>query len=52
MDDKLHILILEDMAADAELMEDELKQAGFKLLPDEFPASLHISKNWKNFHRI
>jgi DNA-binding NarL/FixJ family response regulator len=30
MNDKLHILILEDMAADAELMEDELMQAGFK----------------------
>lgn len=29
MNDKLHILILEDMAADAELMEDELTQAGF-----------------------
>ena len=29
MSDKLHILILEDMIADAELMEDELKQAGF-----------------------
>jgi DNA-binding NarL/FixJ family response regulator len=29
MSDKLHILILEDLAADAELMEDELKQAGF-----------------------
>ena len=30
MSDKLHILILEDMIADAELMEDELTQAGFK----------------------
>ena len=30
MSDKLHILILEDMAADAELMEDELTQAGFR----------------------
>ena len=29
MSDKLHILILEDMVADAELMEDELKQARF-----------------------
>jgi len=29
MSDKLRILILEDMAADAELMEDELTQAGF-----------------------
>jgi FixJ family two-component response regulator len=28
MSNKLHILILEDMAADAELMEDELMQAG------------------------
>ncbi|MFZ1982740.1 MAG: response regulator, partial [Smithella sp.] len=30
MIDKLHILILEDMAADAELVEDELTQAGLK----------------------
>jgi len=29
MSDKLHILILEDVASDAELMEDELTQAGF-----------------------
>lgn len=29
MNDKLRILILEDVAADAELMEDELKEAGF-----------------------
>ena len=29
MSDKLRILILEDVAADAELMEDELMQAGF-----------------------
>jgi DNA-binding NarL/FixJ family response regulator len=30
MSNKLRILILEDMPADAELMEDELNQAGFK----------------------
>ena len=32
MSEKLHILILEDMAADAELMEDELRQAGFSFV--------------------
>jgi DNA-binding NarL/FixJ family response regulator len=30
MNEKLHILILEDVDTDAELMEDELKQAGFE----------------------
>lgn len=32
MDKELHILILEDVATDAELMEDELRQAGLKFV--------------------
>ena len=49
MSDKLHILILEDMAADAELMEDELTQAGFDYVAKRVANRSSFIKELKEF---
>jgi DNA-binding NarL/FixJ family response regulator len=49
MSDKLRILILEDMAADAELMEDELKQAGFNYVAKRVAGRSAFIKELKEF---
>ena len=49
MSDKLHILILEDMAADAELVEDELKQAGFNYVSKRVSNRSTFIKELENF---
>ncbi|MGA9110611.1 MAG: response regulator [Smithella sp.] len=49
MSDKLHVLILEDMAADAELVEDELKQAGFNYVSKRVTNRSTFIKELENF---
>ena len=49
MSDKLHIIILEDMIADAELMEDELKQAGFNYVAKRVAGRSAFIKELKEF---
>jgi DNA-binding NarL/FixJ family response regulator len=49
MSNKLHILILEDMAADAELMEDELKQGGFNYVAKRVAGKSAFIKELKEF---
>jgi Response regulator containing CheY-like receiver, AAA-type ATPase, and DNA-binding domains len=49
MNDKLRILILEDMAADAELMEDELTQAEFNYVAKRVANRSSFIKELKEF---
>lgn len=49
MNDKLHILILEDVASDAELMEDELTQAGFKYITRRVAGRSAFIRELKDF---
>ena len=49
MSDKLHVLILEDMAADAELMEDELTQAGFNYVARRVAGKSSFIKELQEF---
>lgn len=49
MSDKLHILILEDMTTDAELMEDELKQGGFNFLAKRVASRSAFIKELEEF---
>jgi DNA-binding NarL/FixJ family response regulator len=49
MSNKLHILILEDMAADAELMEDELKQGVFNYVAKRVAGKSAFIKELKEF---
>ena len=47
--DKLHILILEDVPADAELVEEELREAGFKYVAHRVASRAAFNKELAEF---
>ncbi len=49
MNDSLHILILEDSAADAELMEDELKQSGLDFVSKRVATKADFTKQLEEY---